>query len=109
YGTVSFIILQLLRVAQVLFLVSLPLQFLTGVPLHWVILAGGLFVAFYAIAGGMETVVWAGAAQALIMLVGGILCLTVVVLKLPDGFAQVLAVGQAHDKFSLGSFDWDPH
>lgn len=109
YGTVSFIILQLLRIAQVLFLVSLPLQFLTGIPLQWVILAGGLFVAFYAIAGGMETVVWAGAVQALIMLVGGILCLAFVVLKLPDGLGQVFAVGQAHGKFSLGSFDWDLH
>nr|MBP8255819.1 sodium:solute symporter [Opitutaceae bacterium] len=109
YGTVSFIILQLLRVAQVLFLVSLPLQFLTGIPLHWVILAGGLFVAFYAVAGGMETVVWAGAVQAIIMLVGGCLCLAFVVLELPDGLGQVFAVGNAHGKFSLGSFDWDLH
>lgn len=107
YGTVSFVFLQLIRVAQVLFLVSLPLQFLTGAPIEWVILAGGLFVALYTVAGGMETVVWAGMAQALIMLFGGILCLVFVLLGLPGGLAQVFETGGAAGKFSLGSMEWD--
>lgn len=109
YGTVSFAFLQLIRVAQVLFLMALPMQFLTGVPLAWVIVGSGVFVALYTIAGGMETVLWAGMAQAIIMLLGGVLCLAFVVLKLPGGFAQVLEVGGTHGKFSLGSFDWDVH
>lgn len=46
YGTVSFVILQLLRVAQVTFLVALPLQFLTGVPTFWVIVGAGLSSRF---------------------------------------------------------------
>lgn len=109
YGTVSFVILQLLRVAQVTFLVALPLQFLTGVPTFWVIVGAGLFVAFYAIAGGMETVIWAGVVQSILMLFGGALCLVFVIAKLPGGFSQVLEVGAAAHKFSLGSFDWNLH
>jgi solute:Na+ symporter, SSS family len=109
YGTIGFIFLQLIRVAQVLFLVSLPLEFLTGAPIEWVIVGGGLFVALYTIAGGMETVVWAGVVQAIIMLVGGVLCLAFVVGQLPGGISQVIEVGQAHHKFSLGSLEWDPH
>jgi SSS family solute:Na+ symporter len=109
YGTIGFIFLQLIRVAQVLFLVSLPLQFLTGAPIEWVILGGGVSVALYTIAGGMETVVWAGVVQALIMLAGGVLCLMFVVGQLPGGLSQVIEVGQAHRKFSLGSLEWDPH
>lgn len=109
YGMLSFVFLQLIRVAQVLFLVSLPLQFLTGAPIEWVILGAGTFVALYTVAGGMETVVWAGAVQALIMLVGGILCLGFVVFQLPEGFAQVIAVGQEHRKFSLGALEWNVH
>lgn len=107
YGTLGFIFLQLIRVAQVLFLVSLPLQFLTGAPIEWVIVGGGIFVALYAIAGGMETVVWAGATQAAIMLGGGALCLGAVVLQLPGGFGQILELGQAHQKFSLGKLEWN--
>ena len=109
YGTIGFIFLQLIRVAQVLFLVSLPLEFLTGAPIEWVIVGGGVFVALYTIAGGMETVVWAGVVQALIMLAGGVLCLLFVVGQLPGGWGQVIEVGQAHRKFSLGSLSWDPH
>jgi solute:Na+ symporter, SSS family len=109
YGTIGFIFLQLIRVAQVLFLVSLPLQFLTGAPIEWVIVGVGLFVALYAIAGGMETVVWAGVVQAIIMLVGGVLCLGFVVGQLPGGLSQVIEIGQAHRKFSLGSLEWDPN
>ena len=109
YGMLSFVFLQLIRVAQVLFLVSLPLQFLTGAPIEWVIVGSGVFVALYTIAGGMETVVWAGMVQAIIMLVGGLLCLGFVVFQLPDGFAQVVAVGLEHNKFSLGALEWNVH
>lgn len=109
YGTLSFVFLQSIRVAQVLFLVSLPLQFLTGAPLEWVILGGGVFVALYTIAGGMETVVWAGMVQALIMLAGGVLCLLAVVLQLPGGLGQVIDVGSASNKFSLGAMEWNVH
>ncbi|MBI5690629.1 MAG: sodium/solute symporter [Verrucomicrobia bacterium] len=107
YGTLNFILLQLIRLAQVLFLMSLPMQFLTGVSLDWVILGAGVFVGLYTIAGGMETVVWADAVQAAIKVLGGVLCLAWVLHELPGGFAQVVEVGQAHGKFSLGSFDWD--
>lgn len=107
YGTLGFIFLQLIRLAQVLFLMSLPMQFITGVSLDWVIVGAGIFVGLYTIAGGMETVVWADAVQAGIKVLGGVLCLICVLQGLPGGFAQVVEVGQAHQKFSLGSFDWD--
>lgn len=109
YGTLSFIFLQLIRLAQVLFLMSLPMQFLTGLPLEVVIIGAGVFVGLYTIAGGMETVVWADAMQALIKIGGGVLCLVCVLWQLPGGIGQVIEVGSAADKFSLGSFDWDVH
>ncbi len=107
YGTLGFIMLQLIRLAQVLFLMALPMQFITGAPLEWVIVGAGVFVGLYTVAGGMETVVWADAVQATIKILGGVLCLGCVVAELPGGLAQVIEVGRAHDKFSLGSFDWD--
>ena len=109
YGTTSFIFLQLIRLAQVLFLMSLPMQFLTGAPLEWVIVGAGIFVALYTVAGGMETGVWADAVQAAIKVLGGVLCLICILTKLPGGFGQVVDVGSASNKFSLGSFDWNVH
>ena len=109
YCTGSFIVLQLIRLAIVLFLVALPMQFLTAARLEWVIVGCGVFVALYALVGGMETVLWANAVQATIQIAGGMLCLGCLLVKLPGGFGQVLQVGRAHDKFSLGSFAWDVH
>lgn len=109
YGTTSFIFLQLIRLAQVLFLMSLPMQFLTGARIEWVVIGAGVFVALYTVAGGMETVVWADAVQAAIKVLGGILCLVCVLREMPGGLAQVLEVGAAHHKFSLGAFEWDVH
>ena len=107
YGTVNFILLQLIRLAQVLFLMSLPMQFLTGVPLEGVIVGVGLFVALVTIAGGMETVVVADAVQAVIKVLGGVLCAACLIWAVPGGLARIVEVGRAADKFSLGSFDWD--
>ena len=36
----------------------------------------------------------------------GVLCLTCLLVQLPGGWRQVLAVGHAHGKFGLGSFQW---
>jgi SSS family solute:Na+ symporter len=93
----------------VLFLMSLPMQFLTGASIEWVIVGAGVFVALYTVAGGMETVVWADAVQATIKVLGGVLCLICILKELPGGFSQVVDVGSANNKFSLGSFDWDVH
>lgn len=109
YGTLSFIFLQLIRLAQVLFLMSLPMQFLTGASIEVVIVGAGIFVGLYTIAGGMETVVWADATQAVIKIGGGVLCLVCIVTQLPGGIGQVIEVGSAANKFSLGSFNWDLH
>ncbi len=107
YGTISFIVMQLIRTAQVLFLVALPIQFLTGAPIEVVIIAAGIFVALYTIVGGIDAVIWTDVIQTLVLIVGGLICLIYVVISLPQGVSQVIEVGAAHDKFSLGSFDWD--
>lgn len=107
YGTLSFILLQLIRMAQILFLVSLPIQFLTGAPLTVVIIVSGIFIAFYTIAGGIEAVVWTDVIQALILMAGGVFCFVVIALDLPGGLGEIIATGAAADKFSLGSFEWN--
>jgi len=107
YGTISFVILQLIRMAQILFLVAIPIQFLTGAPIVWVIIAAGIFIAIYTIAGGIEAVVWTDVAQAMVLMAGGLLCFACVAFDLPGGLGQILETGAAQDKFSLGSFEWN--
>ena len=71
YGTFSFILLQLIKLGKILFLVTIPIHLLTGVPLVWVIVCAGAFIAFYTVAGGIEAVIWTDVVQALVLIVGG--------------------------------------
>lgn len=107
YGTCSFIAMQLIRMSQVLFLVSLPIQFLTGAPIELVIIGAGIFIAFYTIAGGIEAVIWTDVIQAGILILGGALCFILMAIDIPGGLDKIIEIGRAQDKFSLGSFDWE--
>jgi solute:Na+ symporter, SSS family len=106
YGTASFIIMQLIRMAQILFLVSLVIQFLTGISIVWVIIGIGVFIGFYTVMGGIEAVIWTDVIQALILIFGGIICLVWVSMELSGGLPEILEVGKAHNKFSLGSMEF---
>ena len=106
YGTVSFILLSLIRIAKILFLVSIPVSILTGAPLYAVIICGGIFIAFYTIAGGIDAVIWTDVIQTIVLWGGGLVCFLYIAFHLPDGIEQVFAVGAAHNKFSMGSMEW---
>ncbi len=107
YGTLSFMILQLIRMAQILFLVSLVIQFLTGLPIIAVIILTGVFIGIYTIMGGIEAVIWTDVVQAIILLVGGVLCFIWVSIDLPGGISQIFEVGAQHQKFSMGSMEFN--
>jgi solute:Na+ symporter, SSS family len=107
YGTFSFILLQLVRLGIILYLVSIPMKYLTGAPIELVIVLAGIFIAFYTVAGGIEAVIWTDVLQAVVLLLGGFICFGYIALNLPDGIPQIFEVAAAHKKFSVGSFDWD--
>jgi SSS family solute:Na+ symporter len=106
YGTLSFILLQLIRLAKVLFLVSIPVSLLTGIEMHYVIIAVGVFIAFYTVAGGFDAVIWTDVVQAVVLWFGGLLCFGYIAWNLPEGPSQIFSVAAQHDKFHLGSMDF---
>ena len=107
YGTLSFILLQLIRLGKVLFLVSIPISLLTDWDIQLVIVAVGVFISFYTIAGGIEAVIWTDVVQSVVLWFGGALCFGVIVYQLPGGFGQVLEVGSAGGKFGVGPLDFN--
>lgn len=107
YGTFSFIILQLVRIVMVLTLLCLPIQFLTGYPIEYVIVAVGIFVALYTVIGGIETVIWTDVIQTIVLLCGGILCFGCIWYKMPGGLSQIMEIANNNNKFYIGDFDWD--
>ncbi len=107
YGTLSFILLQLIRLAKVLFLVAIPVSLLTGIDMQYVIVAVGVFIAFYTVAGGFDAVIWTDVVQSIVLWFGGLLCFGYIAWNLPEGPAQIFSVAAAHDKFHLGSMEFN--
>ncbi|MEZ6065384.1 MAG: sodium:solute symporter [Planctomycetaceae bacterium] len=110
YGTLSFVLLQTIRLATVLYLVSLPVQILSGMPPEsrcWIVVAVGLFIGVYTVFGGINAVIWTDVVQSLVLWGGGLVCFLLILSQLPGGGAQLIEIANDHDKFSLGEFDFD--
>ena len=101
YGAVAFIIAQIVRVSMILFLLSLLIQELTGLSATWAIIIGGVIVATYTIVGGIDAVIWTDVMQTIVLLLGGLLCLWVIVDALPGGLSQIFSVANDFNKLSL--------
>lgn len=107
YAGISLILLQVGRIAVVLYLVALAVSQLLGWDLVTVILALGVLTIAYTAAGGFEAVIWTDVVQSIVLLGGALLCLLLLLMNIPGGMEQAMATASAQGKLALGSFDWD--
>ena len=107
YAGISLILLQVGRIAVVLYLVALAVSQLLGWDLVTVILALGLLTIAYTAAGGFEAVIWTDVVQSIVLLGGAMLCLLLLLLNIPGGMEQAIATASSQGKLALGSLDWD--
>lgn len=105
YGALAFIVAQLVRLAMILWLLSLMIQQLVDVTPTTAIISAGLFVGLYTIIGGIDAVIWTDVLQTVVLMIGGLLCIWVVVEALPGGLGQVFREASAAGKFALAEFD----
>ena len=101
YGAVVNIIIQLIRVSIVLFLVSILLTQLTGLPSWICVVIAGISISIYTVVGGLNAVIWTDVIQTLILVGGGVLCLAVIIYKLPGGFGQIIHTALADGKLAF--------
>lgn len=89
-----------------LFLTAVVLEKVAGWPLTaCIVLIGGVTLV-YTFFGGMRAVVWNDCLQLLVYLLGALVALVIVVERLPAGWSELVAYGQAHDKFRVFDLRW---
>ena len=103
FGSASFIVFQLARMAVVIYLPALALQAMTGIDVSICIVTAGVLATLYTVAGGMEAVVWTDVLQSFVLLGGLLLCLVLVVSDL-GGAGTIYAAAAAAGKTTL--FNW---
>lgn len=107
YGTISSLILQLIRISTILSLIAIPVHLLTGLNLELVIVCVGIFISVYTVVGGIDAVIWTDVVQSIVLWFGGAVCLFTMIYQLPGGLSEILETASANQKFSLGSLDVD--
>ncbi len=101
YGSVAFMVAQLVRISTILYLVSLLMHEITGWDVLLCIFITGLLVAIYTVVGGIDAVIWTDVIQTLVLVGGGIICSFTIVAALPGGMGQIFEVAGQFNKLSF--------
>ncbi len=107
YASSMYLLTQVMRIGTILFLMALVPNLMFGWSIVNVIIFTSVVVMAYSILGGIQAVIWTDAIQAIILIGGAIVCLILIIVKMPAGISEIIAVGMSNDKFSLGSFGLD--
>ncbi|MDH4091632.1 MAG: sodium:solute symporter [Cyclobacteriaceae bacterium] len=104
YAMVCFVLTQLARMGSIFFGIALALEALTGIDMRSIMMVSGVCIMLYTMLGGMEAVIWTEVAQGIIQTVGAIMVMAIVIIEMDNGFSDIISIGTANQKFSLGSF-----
>lgn len=103
YASICYLLTQLARMGTILYLLALPMNALLGWDIATIIIVTGIAVIIYASLGGIEAVIWTDAIQGIVLIVGAMVCLGIIMFSMPEGPGQVIDIGMADNKLSLGS------
>jgi solute:Na+ symporter, SSS family len=106
YAGAGFILFQIARAGIIIYAVSLPFEIMTGLPIPWFIIIMSCIVGFYSISGGLKAILWADTIQGILLMVGGVLCLPIIISLLPGGFSEIISVARADDKMNVGTMSF---
>lgn len=104
YGAAAFIISRVADMSATLYFLALPVAYLSGVSVWWVIMIVGLITLAMTVAGGIAAVVYADVLQG-VLLIGGLLtCVGITLFRPEGGPSAVLHKAWEGGKFGLGDF-----
>jgi len=110
YASACYLLTQIARIGSILYLLAVPMYILMGWNIHLVILLTGIAIIIYSMMGGIKAVIWTDALQGFLLIGGALLCVFVILWKLPNGLSSVIDIAvnaPQGNKFSLGSFSGD--
>lgn len=106
FASLSFILFHVGRIAIVLYLPALALAAVSDIQVVPAILMIGVLCVIYTVMGGIEAVVWTDAIQALVLMVGAVLCLVLVLSRIDGGIGHVYEIANADNKL-FENLRWD--
>jgi SSS family transporter len=107
FGSASFTLFHVFRMAVVMSLTGLALAVATPLtPTQSVLLMGVLSVT-YCTMGGIEAVIWTDTIQTFVLLGGGLLALILLLVGVEGGVSGFASTALDADKLKIANFHWD--
>ncbi|NND97862.1 MAG: sodium/solute symporter [Pirellulaceae bacterium] len=107
FGSLSFTLFHVFRMAVVMSLTGLALAVATPLtPTQSVLLMGVLSIV-YCTMGGIEAVIWTDTVQTVVLLGGALVAIGFLVSGIDGGFGGLISIGTAADKFNIANLHWD--
>ncbi|MGB1927599.1 MAG: sodium:solute symporter, partial [Rubripirellula sp.] len=107
FGSASFTLFHIFRMAVVMSLTGLALAVATPLtPSQSVLLMGTLSI-LYCTMGGIEAVIWTDTIQTFVLLGGALLAMVMLIAGVDGGFSGFFEAASAAEKFSMANLHWD--
>lgn len=107
FGSASFTVFHIFRMAIVMSLTALALAVATPLTPTQSVLLMGVLSILYSAMGGIEAVIWTDTAQTAVLLGGALVAIGMLIAGVDGGFSGFTSLGSAADKFDLAHFNWD--
>jgi SSS family transporter len=107
FGSLLFILMQLGRLAVVVYLPALVLSSVIQVDIYLCILLMGLISIVYTFLGGMAAVIWTDVIQSIVLFMGAILAVVVAVGGTEGGLMGLFEIVKSDEKMRLTEWRWD--
>ena len=106
YTSVAFILTHFSKMGTVLYLVSLALASLMGIPVVWLIVFLGLAIILLTLLGGIEAVIWMDVIQGILLVGGGLLCVGILLFRPEGGAGFMISEAITMKKIDFGPYNF---
>ena len=107
FGSASFVLFHIFRMAVVMSLTGLALAVATPLTPSQSVLLMGVLSTIYCTLGGIEAVIWTDTIQTFVLLGGALLAFALLIAGVDGGTSGFYAVATDADKFAMANFTWD--
>jgi solute:Na+ symporter, SSS family len=102
-----FVVLKTCFLGLAIYAPALVIRQMFGVSIWYIVAFVGFVTTLYTMLGGIKAVIWTDSVQLFILLGGLFVVAGIALAGIDGGLAEVIAIGQAQDKFRVWDFSWD--
>lgn len=107
YGSVGFVLNIFCGMSTTLFLLALAVSEMTHTSTFLILWIIGITFIVITLMGGMEGVIWLDVIQGFLLILGGLVCLFILIFSISGGLPEIWRVAAANHKTGFGPYDID--